>query len=182
MAEGRDDPLAYGDSYERPSGTGDDEYEGGERGIIGDTFRRIRGKPPRQSQTAYASNQDVTQSYQPQIYNQSSAPSNYTPSQASQGSSGLASIFDKVHGLGSELKQKLEGKDDSKSHYRPGAAFDHAHDAFEHRYDSFAGTRTGDCKWYVDGCGYMWAVSKALEQAKKSIWILDCQRDLLSRR
>ena len=28
-------------------------------------------------------------------------------------------------------------------------------------------------KWYVDACGYMWAVSKALETARESIWILD---------
>ena len=28
-------------------------------------------------------------------------------------------------------------------------------------------------KWYVDACGYMWAVSVALENAKHDIWILD---------
>lgn len=28
-------------------------------------------------------------------------------------------------------------------------------------------------KWYVDACGYMWAVSVALEQAQHEIWILD---------
>jgi hypothetical protein len=27
----------------------------------------------------------------------------------------------------------------------------------------------------VDGCGYMWAVSRALEQARETIWILDCE-------
>ena len=30
-----------------------------------------------------------------------------------------------------------------------------------------------DAKWFVDGCGYMWAVSVAIEEARESIWILD---------
>ncbi|KAK1021647.1 hypothetical protein LTS16_026360 [Friedmanniomyces endolithicus] len=43
-----------------------------------------------------------------------------------------------------------------------------------HRFQSFAPQREGnDAKWYVDGCGYFWAVSVALEQARESIWILD---------
>ncbi|KAK0103164.1 hypothetical protein ONS96_005771 [Cadophora gregata f. sp. sojae] len=42
------------------------------------------------------------------------------------------------------------------------------------RFDSFAPLRTGnEAKWYVDGCGYMWAVSVAIEEARESIWILD---------
>ena len=42
------------------------------------------------------------------------------------------------------------------------------------RYDSFASEKPGnDVKWYVDGCGYFWAVSQALEGARQSIWILD---------
>jgi phospholipase D1/2 len=42
------------------------------------------------------------------------------------------------------------------------------------RFHSFAPQRMGnDAKWYVDGCGYMWAVSVALEEAQESIWILD---------
>lgn len=35
-------------------------------------------------------------------------------------------------------------------------------------------------KWHVDGCSYMYAVSKALEGAKESIWILDCEYSLSS--
>ncbi|KAF2773167.1 phospholipase D/nuclease [Teratosphaeria nubilosa] len=43
-----------------------------------------------------------------------------------------------------------------------------------HRFQSFAPQRDGnDVKWYVDGCGYFWAVSEALEQARESVWILD---------
>jgi len=46
-----------------------------------------------------------------------------------------------------------------------------------HRFQSFAPQREGnDAKWYVDGCGYFWAVSVALEQARESIWILDWWR------
>ncbi|KAI9047182.1 hypothetical protein LZ554_008636 [Drepanopeziza brunnea f. sp. 'monogermtubi'] len=44
------------------------------------------------------------------------------------------------------------------------------------RFGSFAPPRRGrgnDAKWFVDGCGYMWAVSVAIEEARDSIWILD---------
>lgn len=45
------------------------------------------------------------------------------------------------------------------------------------RYGSFAPERNhNDAKWYVDGCNYMWAVSRALEGARESIWILDCKK------
>jgi len=44
----------------------------------------------------------------------------------------------------------------------------------DHRFQSFAPQREGnDAKWYVDACGYMYAVSEALERARESIWILD---------
>lgn len=44
-----------------------------------------------------------------------------------------------------------------------------------HRYGSFVPTRfQNNVKWFVDGASYFWAVSVALEQAKHSIWILDC--------
>lgn len=46
----------------------------------------------------------------------------------------------------------------------------------ECRFGSFAPPRQGnDVKWYVDGCSYFYAVSRALETAKESIWILDCE-------
>ncbi|TVY43123.1 Phospholipase [Lachnellula occidentalis] len=48
------------------------------------------------------------------------------------------------------------------------------HHARNNRFHSFAPPRTGnDAKWFVDGCGYMWAVSVAIEEARESIWILD---------
>ncbi|RFU25888.1 hypothetical protein B7463_g10457, partial [Scytalidium lignicola] len=49
----------------------------------------------------------------------------------------------------------------------------HLHTA-DNRYLSFAAPRGGNhTKWYVDGCGYFWAVSEAIERAQESIWILD---------
>jgi len=45
----------------------------------------------------------------------------------------------------------------------------------ENRFDSFAREKTGNgVKWYVDGKDYMYAVSIAIENARQSIWILDC--------
>lgn len=42
-----------------------------------------------------------------------------------------------------------------------------------HRFESFQPESEGDVKWFVDGCGYFWAVSVAIEEARSSIWILD---------
>ena len=44
------------------------------------------------------------------------------------------------------------------------------------RFDSFAPNREqNEVKWFVDGCNYFYAVSKAIENAKETIWILDCK-------
>ena len=154
---GGEDPLAYGDYQSRgpPTSQGDDGYGGteeGERGLIGDTYRRLRGK---HSQTGESSE---------------SKPS------------GLGSfIFDKLAGavqdIGSELNSRISGGNQSHSHTHTGVqCADGVHSNTQHRYNSFAVQRTGnDVKWYVDGCGYFWAVSRALEQATQSIWILDCK-------
>ncbi|KAE9977221.1 hypothetical protein BLS_001552 [Venturia inaequalis] len=90
------------------------------------------------------------------------------------------SFFDKmhsaVHSLGSELKYKLNIADiHSHTHQAADDCHEGAHEEYAaNRYLSFAPQREGnDAKWYVDGCGYMWAVSKALEEAKDTIWILD---------
>jgi phospholipase D1/2 len=61
------------------------------------------------------------------------------------------------------------------SHTHLGEAYNKLHGHHEaNRFNSFAPIRTrNDAKWYVDGCGYMWAVSMAIEEATESIWILD---------
>ena len=153
----RDDPLAYGQFHQKNT---QGEDEGADRGIIGDTFRKFVG-------------------------GQSSRPDG---SQAgSQPLGGLvSSIFKKVHetvhDLGTEIEHRVSGSGVTHSHTHAGAqCTDGTHDTSEHRYGSFAAERNGnDIKWYVDGCGYMWAVSRALEQATESIWILDCKEQRIS--
>lgn len=169
----RDDPLAYGDYYQ--GGKGTQGKDGDERGLIGDTFRKLHSfyKPQQQDQIT-----------PPQLH--ASAPN--APASSSGGqkpSTGAgASLFDKlhgvVHGLGSELNQRLAGRYDATS---PSSGLSGSvetatsQNTSQHRYGSFAGTKFGnDAKWYVDGCGYMWAISTALEQARESIWILDCKK------
>ena len=154
-----DDPLAYGDYTEssgsRPQeGRELDEGVEGERGLIGDTYRKVRDK------------------YIPQ----------HDGSSQSKPAGGLGSFLfgklqDVVQDIGSGIDQKLGGTGPKHSHTHAGAqCADGMHNSSQHRYSSFAAQRTGnDAKWYVDGCGYMWAVSRALEQATESIWILDCE-------
>ena len=145
----RDDPLAYGHFHPGNAAGEDDTYEESDRGMIGDTYRRFVGNASQGG---------------------------------SQQSGGLvSSIFRKIHErvqeLGSEVEHRVAGSEVIHSHTHAGAqCADGSHDYTQHRYGSFAAERKGnDIKWYVDGCGYMWAVSRALEQARESIWILDCK-------
>jgi phospholipase D1/2 len=90
----------------------------------------------------------------------------------------LDKIQDSVHQLGIDFKAKIGGWAERHSHTHPsGECAEGLHDAhMNNRFMSFAPPRDGnETKWYVDACGYMWAVSLALEQAKESIWILDCK-------
>ena len=94
-------------------------------------------------------------------------------------SSFLSKVQQTVQDLGTDIANTLSGGG-VHSHTHLGADCADGMHKNIHRFDSFAGERdSNDVKWYVDGCGYMWAVSIALEQAKESIWILDCKRDLL---
>ncbi len=149
---GREDPLAYGDYHgSGPQDQGDDQSQGGERGFIGDTYRKYKN-----------------------VYQQSQSGT----TTGAQQSSGLASsIFNKLHGvvqeLGSQLDQTISGKPQAQP---PPAPTVGAQATTQNRFGSFAHQEYGnDVKWYVDGCGYMWAVSMAIEQARESIWILDCE-------
>jgi phospholipase D1/2 len=94
----------------------------------------------------------------------------------------MSGFFDKIQGsvrqLGSDFKAKLSGLTEKHSHtHLGGKCAEGCHNAHIHnRFLSFAPERVGnETKWYVDGCSYFWAVSVALEQAKESIWILDCK-------
>ena len=92
----------------------------------------------------------------------------------------MSYLFDKmhsaVHEIGNNIKVKIGGEGVTHSHtHSSGECSDGTHSQNMHRFQSFAPQRTGnDIKWYVDGCGYMWAVSMALERAQDTIWILDC--------
>lgn len=91
---------------------------------------------------------------------------------------GLSTFFSKVHetvhGIGNELGGRIAGKPSDPAQQGQGQ-YSSASTTSQHRYGSFADQRGGsDVKWYVDGCGYMWAVSVAIERARESIWILDC--------
>ncbi|KAI9816908.1 MAG: hypothetical protein M1827_001553 [Pycnora praestabilis] len=194
MAGNQDeDPLAYGDF--------DSSSEGTERGIIGDTFRRLRDRysqppvpqysagaaptsyPQLQDSSLYHSYPNTSGTSQSQQYQQNRPPQ---PPESTryhlgsfQTSQSMSSIFDKFHevvqGIGSEINQALSGQGPIHSHTHSGAECEHGlHDHTKHRYNSFAAQREGnDIKWHVDGCSYMWAVSRALENASESIWILD---------
>jgi phospholipase D1/2 len=92
----------------------------------------------------------------------------------------MAFLFDKVHKavheLGNDLKEKFSDNGQTQ-----GAGANEQYDPSSndepretHRFQSFAPHRIGnEAKWYVDGAGYMHAVSMAIERARESIWIMD---------
>lgn len=141
----------------------------------------------------HSRSQNLTQTYQPQLYGQQQQqsygrpPSGYSQSSSGQqrppgSSSGGSFLFDKlsgaIHDIGTEFKSKLSGSSEIHSHTdQSGHCGPGYHDGhLVNRFLSFAPERqANDAKWYVDACGYMWAVSVALESAKESIWILDCK-------
>ncbi|KAI9828785.1 MAG: hypothetical protein M1832_001890 [Thelocarpon impressellum] len=190
----RQDDLAYGEYDDEQGGSAAE----GDRGIIGDTINRFRhrhNKPqgdysegPSYSpdaQPQYSSSQNVTQLYQPQLYSQQQRPQappgghDHQPTaQASSKMSFLGKLTDKVQTLSSDVAKTISkssgpGVKHSHTHFVSDCD-DGVHDNLNHRYRSFAPDQGGnDVKWYVDGCTYMWAVSRALETAQESIWILD---------
>ena len=130
----RDDPLAYGDYHNRGVEGEDDEYEGGERGLVGDTYQRIRSKyRPQQSGMSGQAGQPV--------------PANGGPEQ----SGGLASslfgaLHGVVHGVGSEINQRLSGRErptsSSNQTNQPPTGIG-AQATSQNRFGSFASQRVG---------------------------------------
>ncbi|KAF1986802.1 phospholipase D/nuclease [Aulographum hederae CBS 113979] len=177
-----DDHLAYGDFH----GQG---YDGvGDRSVVGDIYHRFRPRKDQPGQQPAPAFQDVTQAYQPHLQGQQPQSTLNTPDSPLSGSarptssgkpSSMSFLFDKmhtaVHQIGSEIKGRISTQGEQHGHTSAsGECTDGAHDTTHHRFQSFAPRRSGnDVKWYVDGCGYMWAVSVALEQARETIWILD---------
>ncbi|KAJ5563501.1 Phospholipase D/Transphosphatidylase [Penicillium sp. DV-2018c] len=178
------DDLAYG-YHDKERGSAE-----GSRGL-GSTFKKLRDTYKSYQGSAQG---NTNQTYNPSGYQESSYPtqnqtSPYGYSQHSQTSEqhqnpdyyGKPPKEDKVSGLlgkiqgtvteiGSEFAQKLGTTIDPQAYAEYGPSKPNA----EHRFGSFAPTREhNDVKWYVDGCSYFWAVSRALENARESIWILD---------
>ena len=92
----------------------------------------------------------------------------------------MSFLFDKVHQavhqIGSDLKEQFSdhGQTQAAGEREQQAQSSHVQDHDMHRFQSFAPQRVGnEVKWYVDGAGYMHAVSMALERARESIWIMD---------
>ncbi|KGO65539.1 Phospholipase D family [Penicillium italicum] len=179
------DDLAYGGYYQGAErGSGD-----GSRGL-GDTFKKLRDT----YKSHGSSHGQVNQTNNPSGYQDQSYPTQTEPQygydQQSQNTGGqhqnpnyhgkpqkedkLASFLGKLQGtvteFGSEFAQKIGTTLDPQAYADYGPSKPNA----EHRFGSFAPPREhNDAKWYVDGCSYFWAVSRALENARESIWILD---------
>lgn len=88
----------------------------------------------------------------------------------------MASFFNKVGELFTGHEEEAPTTHEQVSTAAAETAQEGAQKYADHRFLSFAPQRhDNNVKWFVDGCGYMWAVSEALERAKESIWILDCE-------
>lgn len=174
------DPLAYGHHGQSESARAND----GARGLVGDTFKFLRD--------SYKSHQTPShqpQSHQSQPYSGSAAGyygASSGPSAPSHGSTSsrpdkLGGFLDKIEGtvanLGSEFVGRLGTAIDPQAYTEYGPQRPRT----DNRFGSFAPPRPdNDVKWYVDGFNYFYAVSRALESARESVWILDCEFSFLT--
>jgi phospholipase D1/2 len=84
--------------------------------------------------------------------------------------------FNKIESDAKHLAHEVSSKfeDEKHSHTHLHHLCHALHRTLHNRYHSFAPQRTqNSAKWFVDGCGYFWALSVAIEQAQSQIWILD---------
>jgi phospholipase D1/2 len=183
---GRQDPLAYGRSYdgredetEGQRGSGDRGLSDTARGFLSDGLKKFKDQygashGQGQQQSYYSgSATGQPQSYQSGSYNQQQPP---PPSSRPPKQDKLSSFLDRfeetVSGVGSQLAQKIGTTIDADAYAGYGSS---SNTNSRNRFGSFAPTReANDVKWHVDGFTYFWAVSRALETARESIWILDC--------
>ncbi|OJD30463.1 phospholipase d [Diplodia corticola] len=170
MPNDQDDHLAYGDYH------GGARDESGERGFVGHFGRRILGE------RAEAEPSDITPADPPPHHRpfshhpaepQQGEPDHYEP-YSTQKPPPMASFFNKIGEMISGHEEEEPTTHEQVSAVAAETAQEGAPKFADHRYLSFAPERRdNNVKWFVDGCGYMWAVSEALEHAKESIWILD---------
>lgn len=185
-----DDHLAYG--HYNPQASNHPRSGDSARGLVGDTFKKLRDtykshqpQPPNSSHPGSSVCLTVPkrspthlqeQSYLPQ--GDPSHPSGpyHDPSYHGHASKPdkLSGLLEKIQGTVVDIGSEVAG--------RVGTALDPQYAQYgqkpgtTHRFGSFAPPRPdNEVKWYVDGCSYFWAVSRALESARESIWILDCK-------
>jgi phospholipase D1/2 len=190
---GGQNPLAYGRYYDGR----EDEAEGqrgGDRGLsdtargfLSDGLKKLKdqygtshgqGQGQQQQQQNYYSGSATgqSQSYQSGSYNQQQQPpppsNTNRPPKQDKLSSFLDRFEETVTGVGSQLAQKIGTTIDADAYAGYGSS---SNANSRNRFGSFAPVReSNDVKWHVDGFTYFWAVSRALETARESIWILDC--------
>ena len=74
--------------------------------------------------------------------------------------------------IADEIAGKFERELHSHTHL--GALCHALHPTVHNRFHSFAPQRAQNgVKWFVDGCGYFYALSVAIENAQSQIWIMD---------
>lgn len=182
---GGQDPLAYGRYYDGGDGAeGQRGLSDSARGFLSDGLKKFKdqygtshGGPgqqqQQQQQQSYYSGPATGQppSYQSGSYNQQQ-PSSTRPHKQDKLSSLLDKFEETVSGVGSQLAQKIGTTIDADAYAGYGSS---SNASSRNRFGSFAPPReANEVKWHVDGFTYFWAVSRALETARDSIWILDC--------
>jgi phospholipase D1/2 len=191
---GGDNPLAYGRYYGESDNTqgGERGLSDSARGLLSDGLKKFKGHygqgqqqqgqqqqnynygagtgPPQPSQSgSYDQQQPQQHQYQQQQYQDPNRP----PRQDKL-SGFLGKFQDTVSDVGSQLAQKIGTTLDADGYSQYGSSSNNNTNNAQ-RFKSFAPPReNNDVKWHVDGFSYFWAVSRALESAKESIWILDC--------
>ncbi|RJE18557.1 Phospholipase [Aspergillus sclerotialis] len=178
-----DDHLAYGRYYpQNPDPDPDHPRDDSTRGFVGDTFKKLRDtyksnhpQYPSQSQSYHGQGQSHGQGHQ--FY----GPSQQSPSYHDRPYHGqpskpdkLSGLLGKIQGAVADIGSEVAGRVGTALDPQGYAEYGQQNPATTHRFGSFAPARpNNDVKWYVDGCSYFYAVSRALETAKESIWILD---------
>lgn len=200
---GGDNPLAYGRYSGENENTqgGERGLSDSARGFLSDGLKKFKGQYSQSQQHGqqqnynYGAGTGPPQPFQSGSYNQQPLPQQHQQYQQSQQqhqqqpqqfqdpsrpprqdklSGFLGKFQDTVSDVGAQLAQKIGTTIDADGYSQYGASSSNNPNNAQ-RFKSFAPVReNNDVKWHVDGFSYFWAVSRALETAKESIWILDC--------
>lgn len=186
-----EDDLAYGEDYNSSRGYHDQQggRQGQDRGILGDTIKKVKSKFDQyQGQKPHQDYDYTSGSQQPDQPAYPGGPPQQKPQKKPDlADKVLGGLIGSVASIGHDVEKLVGGSHGQKppqgqtqysgtqSGIQSNLQSQTQSGPTEHRFDStFAGPKSGnDVKWYVDGCSYMWAVSQALENARQTIWILD---------